>query len=353
MRPGRARRRLPAARAAHRGAPRLTPARATANDAALAALLAVLVGVLTSKFAPPPPPPPAAATKEDGPCCGCSTPAAAAAAPAPEAAAPAPEPAPEPAPAPSGLLGLPLQVTEVTETFEESLVSSVQLDVLGGAGGGAVAKSNVVLPSDGLPGVHTVLGDIAGADAPEAEAGVVSFELLMPAVDVIKTGAVSLDVRPVLHSNGWPANSWPQPAVKAHCELDAAKMGTIDVSADVCREWSIEATQTVPASATAGGEQSITLSADSESGPKIRYEKTLENDHKIGASISSPAADLALSYAGAFAGLEVSGEIDAPSRVGSLEVSASLPGDAGDLSLKLSNDGAKPVNVSAHWCVKF
>ena len=49
----------------------------------------------------------------------------------------------------------------------------------------------------------------------------------------------------------------------------------------------------------------------------------------------------------------MSGEIDAPSRVGSLEVSASLPGDAGDLSLKLSNDGAKPVNVSAQWCVKF
>jgi len=66
-----------------------------------------------------------------------------------------------------------------------------------------------------------------------------------------------------------------------------------------------------------------------------------------------PAAELELSYSGTFGSLAVSGEFDAPSRIGSVDVSAPLPGDAGDLSLKLSSDGRKPLNVSASWRVEF
>ena len=329
--------------------------------------MAILVGVLTNKFAPVP------EVKNDTSCCSCAEVSddAEANAPAEEGVACTGDASSVGAAA--SMFNIPLKVAAVTEDFDllsNSLVSNVEFEILGGGNGRAssIAKSKLVLPSNGMPGMHTVFGAIGDSDAAvDAEPGILSFELAMKRHEIERDG-VSIDIRPILCSNGWPARSWPDPTVKAHVAVDAAKLpkfvpplgpnpskdhGTIDVNAELCKNWSIEAVHQVPDGESSRGSQSVTISADRENGPKIKYEKTFEKDHSIGSSISLPAAELELSYSGTFGSLAVSGEFDAPSRLGSLDVSAPLPGDAGDLSLKLSSDGRKPLNVSASWRVEF
>ena len=287
---------------------------------------------------------------------------------------------------PMGGIGIG-KLTRVAEDFDMkdgSLVSTMDFAVRGGGGKDPIALASVVMPSSGMPGVHARIGDTSADTGMvyEAEPGVASFELVMPTVGVIRSEALDVDITPVVGSNGWPARNWPDPILKTSCRIAADKLpqylpvpcrsGCINVDADVTNKWSIEASQVLsppggaaPATEVEGvtvtdregdaatSQTRLTLSAGAESGPVVRYEKTFTNGHVLGASMSSPTADLELSYEGSAGRHSFTGKVDAPSRVGELTTTTTLPGEAGDLSLTFSNAGETPLNVSAKWVVSF
>lgn len=265
--------------------------------------------------------------------------------------------------------GSGIRVTDVTEDFDfsdNSLVSSINFELLKNGKDSPIAKSSLVIPSSsGWPGIHTRIGDTSEDLLSEPESGVVSVELVMPTIDVMKNDNISVDVTPVINSGGWPAVEWPEPILKTHCAIAAdsipkilpvmSRDGVIDINADLLSSnWSVEASQTVQSGKEdSSGSQTLTISADAEAGPNVKYEKTFANGQIIGASISSPAADVELNFEGTYGRNSIKGKLDASSRVGEIVTTTTIPGDAGDLSLTLSNAGDKPLNMKAQWVVSF
>lgn len=265
------------------------------------------------------------------------------------------------------------QVSEEYDASENTLLSTISFDINRSNRKNPIAKASIVIPKSGWPGVHALIpgckdkdiGDAIDFDSAETapESGVASIELVMPTIDVIKNDSVAVEITPVVSSNGWPSNEWPEAIIKTHCAVASEKLpifvpsfgrsGSIDINADVAKAWSLEAVHTADVEGSDTASQSLSLTADCESGPSVTYAKTFDNGHTIGATIKSPAADLELSYEGKFGLHTVNAKIDTPSKIGEITTTTQIPADGGNLSVTLSNDGDRPMNLKAKWVVDF